>query len=152
VLSEITAATEFEGVKLELRSSFPSGQKYRLLHNAERHGWRSPVGTTLDNEDGLTLMYERNGRFVEEMTPAGDYWMLTLPLSTKLQSLGVITFYRHVLEEDFAVDLRNLCSSFQSILSTKLTSFLSEAELVPLAYEVQKEALPQIAGNDLSIS
>jgi UDP-GlcNAc:undecaprenyl-phosphate GlcNAc-1-phosphate transferase len=152
VLSEITVATEFEGVKLELRSSFPSGPKYRLLHNAELHGWRSPLGTTLDNDDGLTLMYERNGRFVEEMTPAGDYWMLTLPLSTKIQSLGAITFYRHVLEEDFAVDLRNLCSSFQRELSTKLTSFLSEAELVPLAYEVQKEALPQIAGNDLGIS
>ena len=138
LLSEITVATEFEGVKMELLTPIASGRKYQLLHMSELNGWRLPVGMTLDNEDGLTLMFERNGRFVEDMTSADDYWRLTLPLSIEGQSLGAITFYRHVLDADVAVDLRNLCSSFQRELSLKLISFLSETEPASLAFEVQK--------------
>lgn len=138
LLSEIALATEFEGIKLEIRTPFPVGRKYQLLHTAELNGWRLPVGMTLGDEDGLTLMYERNGRFVEDMTTTDDYWLLTLPLSNDGQSFGSITFYRHVLEADVAVDLRNLCSSFQRELSLKLTTFLVEAQPPSLAFEVQK--------------
>lgn len=135
LLSEIAVATEFEGIRFELRSALPAGQKYSLWKTAETVGWRLPVGRTLESEDGLTLLYERNERFVEDMTTADDYWQLTLPLSTEGQSLGSITFYRHVLEADLAVDLRNLCSSFQRELSVKLNTFLAEPEVAPLAFE-----------------
>ncbi len=137
LLSEITVATEFEGVKLELRMMIASGRKYQFWHTAELNGWRLPVGMTLEDEDGLTLMFERNGRFVEDMTSADDYWRLTVPLSVEGHTLGAITFYRHILDADVAVDLRNLCSSFQRELSTKLNSFLSESEPASLAYKVQ---------------
>ena len=141
LLAEITTATEFEGVKLELSAPFPVGRKYQLLQIAEVQGWRLPVSATLeDGQERVTLMYERNGRFVEDMTTTDDYWQLTLPLSTAGQSLGAITFYRHVLEEDVAVDLRNLCSSFQRELSTKLSQLVLEVDApVPsLAFEARK--------------
>ncbi|HEX4945299.1 MAG TPA: MraY family glycosyltransferase [Blastocatellia bacterium] len=138
LLVEIAIATEFEGIRLELRSALPTGRKYQFWKKAELVGWRLPIGTTLDEEDGLTLMYERNGRFVEDMTTGDDYWRLTLPLSMEGQSFGAITLYRHVLEADVAVDLRNLCSSFQRELSLKINSFLSEAEANSLAFEVQQ--------------
>jgi hypothetical protein len=140
LLAEITIATEFEGVKLELSAPFPAGRKYQLLQIAKVQGWRLPVGATLEDQEGVTLLYERNGRYVEDMTTTDDYWRLTLPLSTAGQSLGAITFYRHVLEADVAVDLRNLCSSFQRELSSKLSQLVIEVDApVPsLAFEARK--------------
>jgi UDP-GlcNAc:undecaprenyl-phosphate/decaprenyl-phosphate GlcNAc-1-phosphate transferase len=137
LLSEITIATEFEGVKLALHKNILPRRKYQLLQSAESSGWRLPVGVNVEDQDGLTLMFERNGRFVEDMTSTDDYWRLTLPLSVEGHPFGTITFYRHVLDTDVAVDLRNLCSSFQRELSAKLISFLTEAEPASLAYEVQ---------------
>lgn len=135
VLSDLTAASEFEGVKLEIHSALSASRKYRMLNNAEQNGWRLPVGTTLgDVEDGLTLMYERHSRFVEDMTPSDSYWTLTLPLSIEQRSLGSISFFRCV-HEDVSIDLKNICGVVQQELGTKLAQLMeaNETEQAALA-------------------
>ncbi len=140
VLSEIAAASEFEGIKLEIRTEILPNWKYRLLSNAELNGWRLPVGMKLSDEEGLTLMYENNGHFVEDMTPDYDYWSLTLPLSSAAQNLGSIAFFRSIVEEDVSVDLKNICGMFQQELGPKLMQLLeaSEAEPASLAFQAPK--------------
>jgi UDP-GlcNAc:undecaprenyl-phosphate/decaprenyl-phosphate GlcNAc-1-phosphate transferase len=142
VLAEIAAACDFEGIKLEIRAVLPAARKTHLRHTAGLNGWRLPVGGALSNEaeDGLTLLYERNGRFVEDMTTGDGYWALMLPLSIDAHPLGSIVFFRSVGEENVALDLKNICGDFQRELSTKLALLLAEIEPEPavLAYHVQK--------------
>lgn len=128
VLSELATASEFEGLRLEIKEALADGQRYPLLHNAQLNGWRLPVGTTLNEAGDLVLLCECRDRFVEDMTPEDEYWALTLPLTCDARRLGVITFYRRLSEETVAVDLKNICGIFQQELSAKLAELLAQHE------------------------
>lgn len=140
VLSEVTAASEFEGVRLDIQAEVSATRQYHLLSNAELNSWRLPVGVTLGDGDGVTLLYERNGRFVEDMTPNDGYWTLTLPLAAAGKTFGSISFFRGLQEADVSIDLKNICGMFQQELGVKLAQLIEASELEPasLAYQVQK--------------
>lgn len=139
VLCDLAGASEFEGMRLEIKAERVVGRKYSLLHSAQSNGWRLPMGVTLSEEGDLILFYERLARFVEDMAPDDGYWALTLPLTNGSRTLGVIAFYRSVTEETFAVDLKNICGAFQQELAAKLTELLAqrEPEAASLAYQRQ---------------
>ena len=136
VLSELAIASEFEGIRLAIKAEILPGRKDRLLSKAELNGWRLPVGGKLGDDPGMTLMYEHNGRFVEDMTPDDAYWALTLPLLHEARFIGSITFFRSIVGEDVAVDLNNICGVFQQELGPKLAQLIesSETEKASLAY------------------
>ena len=94
------------------------------------------MGGKLGDDPGMTLMYEHNDRFVEDMTPDDAYWALTLPLSHEARFIGAITFFRSIVGEEVAVDLNNICGVFQQELGPKLAQLIenSETEKASLAY------------------
>lgn len=130
-LSRLAVATEFEGVKLQLANfSFPLPSQ-NILDAAESNGWRLPTGDTkVVANQPLTLMFETNGIFVEEMTPESNYWTLTIPLIYQEKILGTLSFLRQVSEaEHIAVDVGKLCGEFQRDVSEKIIQIFQPFEI-----------------------
>ena len=131
VLSNLATATEFEGVKLKL-AIFPRlEQASEILDAVAVNGWRLPIGqTTIIVEQPLTLMFETNGQFVEDMTPESNYWELTIPLFHQDKALGTLSFLRQISEaEHIAVDVGKLCGEFQRDVSAKIIQILQASAL-----------------------
>jgi UDP-GlcNAc:undecaprenyl-phosphate/decaprenyl-phosphate GlcNAc-1-phosphate transferase len=127
-LDELLSTNEFDYAVLELRENSPVFESYRQSYQDKLSGGLSGniiwVWKRSDIEPG------------EDFTPH-HFWTLRVPIADEDENvLGAITYYRCLLGGTPAIDISNLCGSFQRELSTALARLLSAEAVVSSRWSV----------------
>jgi UDP-GlcNAc:undecaprenyl-phosphate/decaprenyl-phosphate GlcNAc-1-phosphate transferase len=139
VLTASLAASDFDGLVLKVAA--PPGRKHVFARGAEGAGWG--VGESFDAQP--LWHWARGGQGLQEMSEAEDFWQVRLPLVSEGRRFGAVTFYHRLHGSAPAVDLGNLCGSFQRDLSDALARLIAAADA---ARHTSESAAPSQIGAD----
>lgn len=118
VLSDLLTTNEFDCAVLEVSRHAPSFE----LHSIRYQRYFPPTETSR-----VVWAWERGDTPLEEILSSNQFWTLRLPLTDDGgQTLGALTFYRCLLDEEPSIDLKNVCGPFQRELSATLSRLISE--------------------------
>jgi UDP-GlcNAc:undecaprenyl-phosphate/decaprenyl-phosphate GlcNAc-1-phosphate transferase len=122
VLTASLEANDFDGLVLKVAA--PPGHKHFFGRAAEGAGWG--VAESFDAQP--LWHWARGGQGLQELSEAENFWQVRLPLVSEGRRLGAVTFYHQLDGSAPAIDLGNLCGSFQRDLSDALARLVAEAE------------------------
>ena len=118
-LAEVLAINEFDCAILEV-----SQAKYPA-HHLNFAGGSFNDNFVVKANSRVIWTWERGDTPLEEIIASDQFWTLRLPLTEEDQAaFGAITFYRHLLDDDPAVDLKNICGPLRTELSATLACLL----------------------------
>lgn len=123
-LNQLFATSEFDCVLLEVYNQMPRALGFQaepLAHagQAGGHGYSSlrPV----PNRVQWSWNWQSEKMELAEVLSSPHFWSLRVPLADGGgRPLGAVTFFRHVLAGDLAVDLTKVCGRLRHELSTAL--------------------------------
>jgi UDP-GlcNAc:undecaprenyl-phosphate/decaprenyl-phosphate GlcNAc-1-phosphate transferase len=121
-LTSSLAANDFDGLVLKIAA--PPAQRHAFARSAQGAGWGA--GESFDGQ--LLWHWARGGQSLQEMSEAENFWQVRLPLVSEGRRFGGVTFYHQLHGSAPAVDLGNLCGSFQRELSGALVRLIAAAE------------------------
>jgi UDP-GlcNAc:undecaprenyl-phosphate GlcNAc-1-phosphate transferase len=115
-LSDMLMTNEFDCAVLEVTHPTPPFAPY-----SERYRRRFPA----QGESRVIWTWERGDTPLEDILTSNQFWTLRLPLTDEQGgTLGVITFYRCLLDGEPSIDLKNICGPLQRELSATLARLL----------------------------
>src|SRR5262249_37195332 len=107
-LGSMLETNEFDCLLLELNENEPVSESVLARYCRATNGL-------------LTWSWTRNETEIDRVLTSNQYWTLRLPLvDGDGETIGSIAFYRNLTNETPAIDIGNLCGSFQRELSAAL--------------------------------
>ena len=123
-LNQLFTTSEFDCVLLEVyhrttRSSFGLDAPIpHIFNNGSVSNTLHLPGRPAPNRVEWSWSWQNEKIELAEVLASPHFWSLRVPLAgTKGQALGAVTFYRHVMAGDLAVDLTKICSGLRDELS-----------------------------------